>query len=135
MVTLIVATTADPASINPAAALLAMPGWTAGPILPPDIKSFSNKQTRVIQHDRSIVKEDDLDLRWEEATGEVVDEVIFLSRHTAVSNRPALTVHPIGSASKSKLLIRALFFLRFSERFKLCIWVLVVLCFPEGCFG
>jgi len=57
----------------------------------------------VIQHDRSIVKEDDLDLRWEEATGEVVDEVIFLSRHTAVSNRPALTVHPIGSASKSKL--------------------------------
>jgi chorismate mutase len=35
MVTLIVATTADPASINPAAALLAMPGWTAGPILPP----------------------------------------------------------------------------------------------------
>jgi D-aminoacyl-tRNA deacylase len=96
MVTLIVATTADPASINPAAALLAMPGWTAGPILPPDIKSFSNKQTRVIQHDRSIVKEDDLDLRWEEATGEVVDEVIFLSRHTAVSNRPALTVHPIG---------------------------------------
>lgn len=52
----------------------------------------------MIQHDRSIVKEDDLDLRWEEATGEVIDEVIFLSRHTAVSNRPALTVHPIGNA-------------------------------------
>ncbi|XP_010425177.1 PREDICTED: D-aminoacyl-tRNA deacylase [Camelina sativa] len=96
MVTLIVATTSDPASINPAAALLAMPGWTAGPTLPPDIKSFTNKQARVIQHDGSIVKEDDLDLRWEEATGEVIDEVIFLSRHTAVSNRPALTVHPIG---------------------------------------
>lgn len=60
------------------------------------MKSFSNQQTRLIQHDRSIVKEDDLDLRWEEATGESVDEVIFLSRHTAVSNRPALTVHPIG---------------------------------------
>ncbi|CAH2045555.1 unnamed protein product, partial [Thlaspi arvense] len=96
MVTLIVATTSDPASINPAAALLAMPGWTAGPILSPDIKSFTNQQTRVIQHDKSIVREDDLDLRWEEATGEAVDEVIFLSRHTAVSNRPALTVHPIG---------------------------------------
>lgn len=65
-----------------------------------DIKSFSNQQTRVIQHDRSIVKEDDLDLRWEEATGEAVDEVIFLSRHTAVSNRPALTVHPIGMQQK-----------------------------------
>nr|VDD38385.1 unnamed protein product [Brassica oleracea] len=43
-VTLIVTTTSDPASINPAAALLAMPGWTAGPILPPDMKSFVNKQ-------------------------------------------------------------------------------------------
>lgn len=41
--------------------------------------------------------EDDLDNRWEELTGEVVDEVIFFSRHTAVSNRPALTVHPIGT--------------------------------------
>ncbi|CAH8381074.1 unnamed protein product [Eruca vesicaria subsp. sativa] len=96
MVTLIVATTYDPASINPATVLLAMPGWTTGPTLPPNIKSFTNQQTRLIQHDVSIVKEDDLDSRWEEATGEVVDEVIFLSRHTAVSNRPALTVHPIG---------------------------------------
>ncbi|KAL0761397.1 hypothetical protein Bca101_077547 [Brassica carinata] len=95
-VTLIVTTTSDPASINPAAALLAMPGWTAGPILPPDMKSFVNKQTRVIQHDGSIVKEDDLDSWWEEAASIAVDEVIFLSRHTAVSNRPALTVHPIG---------------------------------------
>lgn len=51
----------------------------------------------------SIVKEDDLDSRWEEATGEVVDEVIFLSRHTAASNRPALTVHPIGMLKRSKL--------------------------------
>lgn len=31
MVTLIVATTTDPASINPANALLAMPGWQSGP--------------------------------------------------------------------------------------------------------
>ncbi|CAN6675759.1 unnamed protein product [Malus baccata var. baccata] len=43
-----------------------------------------------------IVEEDDLDRRWEEATGERVNEVIFLSKHTTVSNRPALTVHPIG---------------------------------------
>ncbi|CAH8363510.1 unnamed protein product [Eruca vesicaria subsp. sativa] len=73
-----------------------MPGWTSGPILPPDMKSFVNQQTRVIQHDGSIVKEDDLDSQWEEATGENVEKVIFLSCHTAVSNRPALTFHPIG---------------------------------------
>lgn len=61
------------------------------------MKSFSNQQVRLLQHNRGIVEEDDLDDRWEKATNEVVDEVIFLSKHTAVSNRPALTVHPIGT--------------------------------------
>lgn len=60
------------------------------------MSSFVNKEVRLLKHDNSIVKEDHLDKRWEAATGEVVDEVIFLSKHTAVSNRPALTVHPIG---------------------------------------
>ncbi|CAN8241806.1 unnamed protein product [Cochlearia groenlandica] len=36
---------------------------------------------------KNDMKEDDLDLRWEKETCEVVDEVIFLSRHTAASNR------------------------------------------------
>lgn len=49
-----------------------------------------------MQHDSSIVKEDNLDTRWEELTNESVDNVIFLSKHTAVTNRPALTIHPIG---------------------------------------
>ncbi|KAH7516139.1 hypothetical protein FEM48_Zijuj10G0103400 [Ziziphus jujuba var. spinosa] len=95
MVTLMVATSIDPASINPANALLAMPGWNSGPPFQ-DMKSFANGGVRVVIHGESIVKEDNLDSRWEEATGEVVDEVIFFSKHTAVSNRPALTVHPIG---------------------------------------
>ncbi|XP_077222356.1 D-aminoacyl-tRNA deacylase isoform X2 [Tasmannia lanceolata] len=95
MVTLVVATTIDPASIGPASALLAMPGWHPGPFVQ-DIPSFVNGEVRLLKHDNSIVKEDNLDKRWEDATGEVADEVIFLSRHTAVSNRPALTVHPIG---------------------------------------
>nr|KJB30514.1 hypothetical protein B456_005G147600 [Gossypium raimondii] len=99
MVTIVVATTSDPASINPAYALLAMPGWLPVPapsLLQQGIKSFANKNVRFLQHDKGIVEEDDLDRRWEEATGEAVDEVIFFSKHTAVSNRPALTVHPIG---------------------------------------
>ncbi|KAG9448552.1 hypothetical protein H6P81_008517 [Aristolochia fimbriata] len=95
MVKLVVATTIDAASIGPASALLAMPGWHPGPFLQ-DIPSFVNRDVRLLKHDNSIVAEDDLDKRWEEVTGEVVDEVIFLSKHTAVSNRPALTVHPIG---------------------------------------
>ncbi|XP_028123444.1 D-aminoacyl-tRNA deacylase-like isoform X6 [Camellia sinensis] len=95
MVTLVVATTIDPASIGPASALLSMPGWYPGPLLQ-DMSSFTNRTVRLVKHDKSIVREDHLDKRWEEATGEVVDEVIFLSKHTAASNRPALTVHPIG---------------------------------------
>uniref|UniRef100_A0A5B7BLJ1 Putative D-aminoacyl-tRNA deacylase-like isoform X2 n=1 Tax=Davidia involucrata TaxID=16924 RepID=A0A5B7BLJ1_DAVIN len=95
MVTLVVATTTDPASIGPASALLAMPGWHPGPSFQ-GIRSFTNGEVRLLEHDKSIVEEDRLDERWEEVTREVVDELIFLSKHTAVSNRPALTVHPIG---------------------------------------
>lgn len=101
MVSLIVATTTDPASINPALDLLSMPGWhPAAATILDGMKSYefneNGRKVRLLQHDRGIVEEDDLDLRWEHATNEVVDEIIFFSKHTAVSNRPALTVHPIG---------------------------------------
>ncbi|KAF6137749.1 hypothetical protein GIB67_040457 [Kingdonia uniflora] len=98
MVILVISTTIDPASIGPASALLAMPGWHPGPSLEDDIPSFVHGEGRVrlVQHSNSIVEEDDLDKRWEAATGEVVDEVIFLSKHKAASNKPALTIHPIG---------------------------------------
>ncbi|KAL2327258.1 hypothetical protein Fmac_020685 [Flemingia macrophylla] len=96
MVTLLVATTSDPASINPANALLAMPRWQPGPHFQDDMKSFVNEGVRLLLHGKSIVAEDDLDKRWEQVTREVVHEVIFFSKHTAVSNKPALTVHPIG---------------------------------------
>ncbi|XP_024197137.1 D-aminoacyl-tRNA deacylase isoform X2 [Rosa chinensis] len=97
MVKLIVATTTDPASVNPANALLSKPGWSPTPsLLQEDMKSFANGAVRVLVHNRSIIEEDDLDARWEQATGEHVDELIFLSKHKAASSRPALTVHPIG---------------------------------------
>lgn len=56
-----------------------------------------NESVRLLEISKGIVEEDDLDLRWETATSEVVSEVIFLSKHTAVSNKPALTLHPIGT--------------------------------------
>ncbi|XP_073145829.1 D-aminoacyl-tRNA deacylase [Henckelia pumila] len=97
MVSLVVATTSDPASINPAKALLAMPGWQPGPTLEGGIRSFKNGDcVRVLEHDKRIILEDDLDLRWESATGETVEEIMFLSKHVAASTRPALTIHPIG---------------------------------------
>uniref|UniRef100_A0A7N0UJK1 D-aminoacyl-tRNA deacylase n=1 Tax=Kalanchoe fedtschenkoi TaxID=63787 RepID=A0A7N0UJK1_KALFE len=96
MVTLVVATVTDPASINPAREILGMPGWAPGQALDVGIRSYVNEGVRLLEIDKGIVEEDDLDERWEKASGEVVEEVIFLSKHTAVSNKPALTVHPIG---------------------------------------
>ncbi|XP_076919079.1 D-aminoacyl-tRNA deacylase-like [Bidens hawaiensis] len=95
MVTLVVSTTTDPASFNPASALTATGIWTPG-VSFQGIRSKVNGDVRLLEHDHGIVEEDCLDSRWEEATGETVDEIIFLSKHTAVTNRPALTIHPIG---------------------------------------
>lgn len=69
------------------------------------MKSFVNQGLRVLLHGKSIVVEDYLDERWEKVTGEVVDEVIFLSKHTAASNKPALTVHPIGNFELHHVLV------------------------------
>ncbi|WCJ35803.1 D-aminoacyl-tRNA deacylase [Euphorbia peplus] len=102
MVTLVVATTVDPASIGPASALLAMPGWQPGSPWEEDAQSFVNRDVRLIKLDNRLVNEDHLDKRWEEKTGEPVDEVIFLSKHVASSNRPALTIHPIGTPHVSE---------------------------------
>lgn len=97
MVSLLVATYADVASINPACALLALlPSlWRPGPSLD-SCASFAHGSFRLLQLHGRIVYEDHLERRWEAQTGEKVSEIIFMSRHTAVSNRPALTVHPIG---------------------------------------
>ncbi|KAI5678812.1 hypothetical protein M9H77_09762 [Catharanthus roseus] len=96
MVVLVVATIQDPGSINPARVLLGMPGWEPGPNME-GIKTFKNGTfLRLLEQEKTIIEEDDLDQRWENLSGEVVDEIIFLSKHTAVSSRAALTIHPIG---------------------------------------
>lgn len=96
MVCLLVATKADPASIGPASALLSLcSSWTRGPDIDNN-PSYRTRDVRMIHLQDKIVYEDFLEQRWETVTGENVSEIIFMSRHTAASNRPALTVHPIG---------------------------------------
>ena len=55
----------------------------------------SGNVTHVVSTKR-ILWQDDLDRRWDDATKETVNEVIFPSRHAAVSGKPCLTLHPIG---------------------------------------
>nr|GEU89156.1 D-aminoacyl-tRNA deacylase [Tanacetum cinerariifolium] len=94
MVTLVVSTTTDPASFGPASALTSLGNWTPG-ISFQGVRSKVYGEVRLLEHDTGIVEEDHLDKRWEDVSGEVVDEIVFLSKHTAVTNRPALTIHPI----------------------------------------
>lgn len=111
MVVLVVATIQDPASINPANILLGMPGWEPGPCME-GIKSFKNGDTlRLLEQQKTIIEEDDLDQRWQNLSGEVVDEIIFLSKHTAVSSRAALTIHPIGRSQVSSTCIHTYMFI------------------------
>ncbi|GJY19091.1 hypothetical protein Tco_0390582 [Tanacetum coccineum] len=46
---------------------------------------FYDQDARLLKHDYSNIREDHLDKRWEAATREVVDEIIFLTRHTTAS--------------------------------------------------
>eukprot|EP00897_Mesotaenium_endlicherianum_P009018 jgi/Mesen1/8144/ME000438S07251 len=94
-VTLVIATSMDIASINPASELLAMGGWQEGPRVE-GLATWRNRSVRLWQLETHLVREDHLDARWQAATGDHVKEIIFMSRHVAASSRPALTVHPIG---------------------------------------
>nr|GMD19678.1 D-aminoacyl-tRNA deacylase [Ipomoea batatas] len=100
MVTLVVATTTDPASNGPATALLSMPGWTPGPNLDGVIRTFICGHLRLLQHDKGIVEEDDLDLRWEKATTEPVDEITMeATHHGPVTTKPTMFIE-IGSTEE-----------------------------------
>eukprot|EP00898_Chlorokybus_atmophyticus_P008945 jgi/Chlat1/9051/Chrsp94S08312 len=94
-VTLIIATTADVASINPARKLLARGLWNEGAPVEGN-PTWRLASTRLWQLSKRTLDEDHLDERWKDATGESVQEAIFLSRHVASSGTPALTLHPIG---------------------------------------
>ncbi len=94
-VKLVVVSTLDIASLNQGKALLAKGGWKAGPPVEGDA-TWSQSDVRIWWfHDR-LLHQDNLDLRWQDSTGEQVAEVIFPSRHVAASGQPSLTVHPIG---------------------------------------
>ncbi|XP_024372972.1 D-aminoacyl-tRNA deacylase isoform X2 [Physcomitrium patens] len=96
MVSLLVASKADPASVGPASALLSLcSSWSRGPEVDYN-PTYKTGNVRMIQLQEHMVHEDFLEQRWESQTGEKVSEIIFMSKHGAASNRPALTVHPIG---------------------------------------
>jgi len=85
----------DIASYNQAKVLLDKYSWQQ--LSPVEGKiAYKNGKVRMWLFEDGILFEDDIDKRWNIATGEIVSEVIFPSRHAAASGKPSLTLHPIG---------------------------------------
>ncbi len=85
----------DIASTNQANFLLSNNRWLQSD----DVESYPSYAIGNIRMwflPKRILWEDHLDQRWQVATGETVTEIIFPSRHAAVSGKPCLTLHPIG---------------------------------------
>ena len=96
MVTLVIISSGDIASVNQGKALLNKGQW----LKTDDIEqcpTYSLLHVRMWWLPDGCLWQDDLDKRWEIAREEEVDEVIFPSRHSAASGQACLTLHPIGT--------------------------------------
>lgn len=95
MVCLICVNLGDIASWNQAKFLLNNFAWKSlGNVEGKAAHSYEN--VRMWLFENGILFEDYIGKRWHAETGEVVDEIIFPSRHSASSGKPSLTLHPIG---------------------------------------
>ena len=94
-VVLIAVSASDIASTNQADALRRIADWN-GLESVEGHPAYARLHVRMWVLPGSILQEDFLARRWKQSTGEVVDEIIFPSRHSAASGRPSLTLHPIG---------------------------------------
>ncbi len=92
---LLVCSEVDLPSVNMKKSLLSMHDWED--MGSDGVNSYcSNGDTVMVTIPDMHIRHEDLDREAEEF-GVVVDEVIVMSKHSAKSGRPALTVHPIGN--------------------------------------
>mmetsp|Transcript_14474 Transcript_14474/g.31043 ORF Transcript_14474/g.31043 Transcript_14474/m.31043 type:complete len:361 (+) Transcript_14474:129-1211(+) len=92
-VSLLLATQTDPASVVQHASLLEIGSWQK---LDTPTSAWCRGNARLWLLDEDFKFCNEVDERWTNESGETVSEVIFLSRHSAASGKPCLTVHPIG---------------------------------------
>ena len=97
MVTLLLASKADNASVNLHEAVVGLGGWDAPEILPHGLLiRHSTQPVHLLLIEKLHIYADGIDIIHEKQTAETVDEVLVLSRHAAKSGLPSLTVHAIG---------------------------------------
>ncbi len=104
MVTLLIVSAPDIASVIQGEALLARGGWEPRESVE-EGKVWVHKNADVCLwwFGKRVLMENHLDHRFAETSGYEVEEVIFLSRHYAASARPSLTLHVIGVPGETPL--------------------------------
>ncbi len=97
MVTLLLASKADNASVNLHEAVISLGGWGTPEILPHGLLvRHSTQPVHLLLIEKLHIYANRIDMIHEKETAETVDEVLVLSRHAAKSGLPSLTVHAIG---------------------------------------
>lgn len=97
MVTLLLASRADSASVNLLEAVLRLEGWAAEEEFEHGIlRRHTIRSVHLLLIEELHIHADAFDEIHSDAVGEPVDEVLVLSRHVAKSGRPSLTLHAIG---------------------------------------
>ena len=94
-VVLIAVNQQDVASTNQADILRGLDDWKSLPSVEGH-PTYGFQHVRMIYLPDGLLFEDHLERRWHDATGELVSEIIFPSRHVAASGQASLTLHPIG---------------------------------------
>ncbi len=97
MVTLLLASKADNASVNLHEAVISLGGWGTPEIWPHGLLvRHSTQPVHLLLIEKLHIYANRIDIIHEKETAETVDEVLVLSRHAAKSGLPSLTVHAIG---------------------------------------
>ena len=97
MVTLLMASSGDEASLNLHRAMLDLGGWSEPSTMPHGtIHHHQLRDVHLLLIEQLHIHADGIDAIHEEQTGCELDEVLILSRHVSASNTPALTLHAIG---------------------------------------
>ena len=97
MVTLLMASSEDDASLNLHRAMLDLGGWSEPSAMPyGTLYRHQLRDVHLLLIEQLHIHADGIDATHEEYTSCELDEVLILSRHVSASNTPALTLHAIG---------------------------------------
>lgn len=98
---LLVCSVPDRASVTIRDTLLEMTEWSRSGELDGNV-IWRFGENSLVSIDRLHLLADDIDKKVMEGTGQHFEDVIFLSRHKAVSGIHTLTVHPLGNYEKAE---------------------------------